>query len=115
MLPATFPGSHAKDRLTIDMEALKHMKVVCEAETSGTILRDYNFPITEYAWREFMDAHITGDARMVIEASTSGKYLTRLLKDHGFEVHMVNPTKMRAIYELYRKTDRYDARILAEI
>ena len=51
---------------------------------------------------------------MVVEASTSGKYAARLLRDHGFKIHLANPDKMKAIYESYKKTDRNDARILAK-
>ncbi|MCL5786078.1 MAG: transposase [Candidatus Thermoplasmatota archaeon] len=77
-------------------------------------MKECDFSNTEEEWNAFMDRHGGTGARIVLEASTSGKYAARLLRGRGFDVHMANPRKMRAIYESYKKTDRNDARILAK-
>lgn len=98
-------------RIGIDIH--KRLEVVCEIENDGRIAKEYSFPNTDEAWNAFMSAH-SADDPIALEASTSGKYAARLLRDHGFDVTMANPGKMKAIYESYKKTDRNDARILAK-
>ena len=100
--------------MIIGMDVHKHKEVVCETDDSGKIVKEYDFDNTEKEWNAFMDQHRKPGTRIVLEASTSGKFAARLLRDHGFEVHMANPRKMSEVYKSYKKTDRNDARILAK-
>ncbi|MGC8563139.1 MAG: IS110 family transposase [Thermoplasmata archaeon] len=100
--------------MIIGIDIHKRKEVVCETDENGKILNEYAFSNTEKEWNAFMEQHREPGMRIALEASTSGKFAARLLRDHGFEVHMANPRKMKAIYESYKKTDRNDARILAK-
>ncbi len=115
VLPAIFPGIiTGGDGLIIAIDVHKRKEVVCETDDGGKIVKEYEFENTEEEWKTFMDWHRGTGARIALESSTTGKYAARLLRDNGFEVHMANPRKMKAIYESYKKTDRNDARILAK-
>jgi len=45
--------------------------------------------------------------------SSYGKYVTGLLKDMGFSVHMADPSKLPVIYKSTKKDDRGDSYKLA--
>ena len=52
---------------------------------------------------------------IVIESSTSGKYLCKELLKLNYKIHLINPAKVPEIYNNYKKTDREDSFQLAEI
>lgn len=52
--------------------------------------------------------------RVVIEAGGHARWITELLEGFGHEVKIVNPRKMRRIYENENKSDVVDARELAD-
>ena len=53
--------------------------------------------------------------RLVIEAGTHSPWVSRLGVECGMEVFVVNPRRLAEISKNERKTDRGDARILAEV
>ena len=55
------------------------------------------------------------DHDIVIESSTSGKYLCKELLKLNYKIHLINPAKVPEIYNNYKKTDREDSFQLAEI
>jgi len=92
----------------VGIDAHKRSCTVCVVE-EGTVRDSFSFPTTREGVREFMDK-IRGKATVVIEASTTGKVLSRMLLDK-YEVHMVAPPERKSSI----KTDRRDAeRIVRE-
>lgn len=57
----------------------------------------------------------TGPARVAIETGTHSPWIYRLLEDLGHEVLVANSRKLRVISESNKKTDRADAKTLAEV
>jgi transposase len=55
-----------------------------------------------------------GPFQAVVEATASYEWLWELLEPLAQRVVLANPKKLRAIAESTRKTDRLDARVLAE-
>ena len=55
------------------------------------------------------------DNNMVIESSTSGKYLSKELLKLNYKIHLINPSKVPEIYNNYKKTDKEDSLKLAEL
>jgi transposase len=92
----------------VGIDAHKKTCTVCVVE-KGTVTDSFSFPTTREVVHGFMEK-IHGKASLVIEASTTGKVLSRMLMEK-YEVHMVAPPeRKRAI-----KTDRRDAeRIVQE-
>ena len=55
------------------------------------------------------------DHDIVIESSTSGKYLCKELLKLNYKIHLINPSKAPGIYNNYKKTDREDSFQLADV
>jgi transposase len=55
------------------------------------------------------------EMRVVLEASTRSRWAAEVLDGLGLEVIVVDPRKVRVIAETKHKTDRTDARILADL
>ena len=55
------------------------------------------------------------DHDMVIESSTSGKYLCKELLKLKYKIHLINPSKVPAISNNYKKTDKEDSFQLADV
>lgn len=66
--------------------------------------------------RAGMDRHFQGKGpwRVVVEAGTPTRWIKKHLESLGHQVKVVNPRKMRVIYENDSKSDVVDARELAE-
>ncbi len=55
------------------------------------------------------------DHDVVIESSTSGKYLSKELSILGYKIHLINPAKVPEIANNYKKTDKEDSFQLADV
>lgn len=53
--------------------------------------------------------------RVLLETGTHSLWVARLLRELGHEVHVLHARTLRAITESRRKTDRLDARMLAQL
>jgi transposase len=62
----------------------------------------------------FADSLVPGD-RVVLEATSNAWAIAHLLERRGVEVVLAHPKKLRAIAEAKVKTDKVDARVLAEL
>jgi len=76
-------------------------------------------PVLERRFRQThagLDRHFQGKGpwRVVLEAGTPTRWIKKHLEGLGHEVKVVNPRKMRVIYENDSKSDVVDARELAE-
>ena len=67
--------------MIIGIDVHKRKEVVCETDDSGKIVNEYDFGNTEKEWNAFMEQHREPGTRIVLEASTSGKFAARLLRD----------------------------------
>ena len=70
---------------------------------------------TQENWNGFMNRYGRECTEIAVEASTSGKYVARLLRDNGFKIHLANPNELKMIFRSNKKTDKNDARILAKL
>lgn len=57
----------------------------------------------------------SGASAVVLEAGSQSPWIDRLGRAAGFEVTVVNPNRLQAVSASVRKTDRNDARLLAEL
>ena len=55
------------------------------------------------------------DHDIVIESSTSGKYLCKELLKLNYKIHLINPSKVPEISNNYKKTDKEDSFQLADV
>ena len=80
---------------------------------SGSVLERFEVATTA----EGLRARFAGRARsrVVLEATGSSPWVSRLLTELGHEVHVANAVRLELITRSHRKTDRLDAELLARL
>jgi len=58
---------------------------------------------------------LTGDAKVAIEASTSGIFVYEYLDGKGIEVHLAHPVLVKSFAKKHVKTDKVDSKVLAHL
>lgn len=81
--------------------------------TEGELMEEVWLKVTEPALQAYFGR--MAPSRVVLEAGTHSPWIKRLLLGLGHEVLVLNPYKVRLIAESTNKTDRVDARTLAEL
>ena len=82
-------------------------------EDNGTIIVQRNMENNMETVNGFFLNYKNHD--IVIESSTSGKYLSKELSMLGYKVHLINPAKVPEIANNYKKTDKEDSFQLADV
>lgn len=81
----------------------------------GTLFASYTVPVTREALRAFAEGQLCSGDRLVMEATTNTWAVAGVLRPFVQEIVISNPLKVRAIAEAKIKTDKVDARVLAEL
>jgi transposase len=92
-----------------------HKKVItaCVMDANRNILRETKlYPGEPHRIAEFFGR--LGEYEVVLEATASYRWFVELLEPTAAEVVLAHPSAMRVIAESSKKTDRHDARTLAE-
>jgi len=85
---------------------------LCMVNAAGERVLERKVPTTQASLGKVFGA--LGPCRVVLEAGTQARWVSGLLEGAGHSVAVVNPRKMRRIYENEDKSDVVDARELAE-
>ncbi len=85
--------------------------IVCTKE--GEVVRKGKVKTNEKEIREFF--YGLKNVKVAIEASTNYSYIVNALAKEGYEVLVAHPLKTRAIAEAKIKSDKIDAKILADL
>jgi len=99
----------------IGIDARKLSESIRVTDDAGTIVDEYKIKNTQENWNGFMNRYGRECTEIAVEASTSGKYVARLLRDNGFKIHLANPNGLKMVFRSNKKTDKNDARILARL
>lgn len=92
-----------------------HKKVItaCVMDANRKIVREAKlYPNEPHRIVEFFEG--LGEYQVVLEATSSYYWFVELLEPTAKELVLANPAKMRVIAESTKKTDKLDARVLAE-
>ena len=81
----------------------------------GTLFASYTVPVTREALRAFAERQLSCADRLAMEATTNTWAVAGVLRPFVQEIVISNPLKVRAIAEAKIKTDKVDARVLAEL
>lgn len=99
----------------IGIDVHKSMVNITEMEEDGEVKRNYEMDNTEESWNRFSEKYMDKKPEIVLEQSTSGKYVARILINRGFTVHMADPSKLYLIYRSSKKNDKEDSYKLAKL
>ena len=101
--------------MIIGLDVHKDMVYVTRMEEDGKITEQYEMKNSEESWNKFVGKYLLEMPEIALEASTSGKYVARLLRDAGFSVHMADPKKLALIFKSSKKNDREDSEKIARL
>lgn len=97
----------------IGMDAHKKFCYATMMDKEGNKIGERRFPTVDGALDAFAES--IGDARVVVEASTTGLRVYEHLDDLGVDICMAHPLKVRAIADAKVKTDKIDSEVLAHL
>ena len=99
--------------MVIGLDVHKRSVYATVMEDNGNIISQKNMENNMETVNEFLS--IYKDHDIVIESSTSGKYLCKELLKLNYKIHLINPAKVPEISNNYKKTDKEDSLKLAEL
>ena len=93
--------------MAMGMDVHKNSITACVMNSEKTVLKTFKFENDE---KELVKIAVEyKDESVLIESSTSGKYVARFLRDHGIEVHLASSKKLSVISKSHKKTDKNDS------
>ena len=99
--------------LTMGIDLGDRHSHTCLVERDGGIRERSRFPTTRNGLEKFLFGRST--MRIVIECGTHSPWVSRLLREHGHEVIVANPRKVRLISHNDKKSDKLDPELLARL
>lgn len=95
------------------LDAHKLSVQVCVKEEHGKVLKEQNYPTHDAGLERLYQT--VKNAKCVIEASTACYQIYDYLRDRGVQVRVAHPKRVKAICSAKLKTDKVDARMLADL
>lgn len=86
---------------------------VCVRDATGDVVNETRIRTTRPGVRKFFGTLVR--CRVALEVGTHSRWIAQELEALGFETYVANARKLRAIYQSDTKTDKCDARFLAEV
>jgi transposase len=99
--------------VTIGLDVGDRNTHVCVLDASRAVVARFDFATTASQLTQALDGF--PGARLVIEAGSQSPWMSRHLRDQGFEVHVADPRRVQLLAQDPRKTDRRDAETLARM
>jgi transposase len=101
-------------KLYAGLDIHKEKLAGCIMDKDGTITREHTFPSSQKAVERFLHGIPSSDITIAIEACGLWRGAHRILTNMGYSVKLANPKKTHDI-ACKKKTDKVDARILADL
>jgi len=98
----------------IGLDVHKRRNQACVMDKSGMIVQERSFLNTKEELDEFLES-LPEDSQIVIEACSVWQPVFEEIEEKGFDVHLAHPSKVKLIAEARVKTDRIDAKVLADL
>lgn len=98
----------------IGLDVHKEDAFVCELGDEGEVLREFRLPSNREAVREYA-SRLGPPDRVALESTTHALAFVDLFREHVGKVVLADARRTKAALRMHRKTDRKDARALAEL
>jgi transposase len=102
------------EKLYAGLDIHKEKFAGCIMDKDGNIIREHTFPSSQKAVERFLNGIPSSDITIAIEACGLWRGAHRILTNMGYSVKLANPKKTHDI-ACQKKTDKVDARILADL
>jgi transposase len=93
----------------------KRLAVFAMVLEDGTLQATHSVAVTREALTQFAASYLTKQDRVAIEATTNTWAVADLLRPWVLDIVISNPLRTKAIADAKIKTDKVDARVLAEL
>lgn len=100
--------------LHVGLDLSRRRLDVCVLDDAGALLAVREAPPDADGLR-LLAASVEGEVRGVVESMTGARFVHDTLEDHGWVVEVADAQRVKALAPLTAKTDRIDARVLAEL
>jgi transposase len=107
-------GSQVTYSRFIGLDLHKQFIQATTLDSDGRMLKQWRFPTTPEAIREFAET-LTKEDAVALESTTNAVPVALLLREHAGRVVISNPMKTKAIAEAKVKTDKVDSQVLADL
>jgi transposase len=98
-------------KVTVGVDLGDKHSFYCVVGGDGGVLEEGKLVTTSAGFQQRFAS--MASARVLLEVGMHSPWVSRLLKDHGHEVVVVDPRKLDLIAQSEKKTDRHDASTLA--
>ena len=98
---------HSEVGLTVGLDVGDEYSYPAVLDSRGHLHEQTRVPTTRKALAEYFG--VVERLRVVIEAGTHSRWISRLLEELGHQVIVANPRRLKLIYQSDSKTDRNDA------
>ena len=99
----------------VGLDVHKRVVQVCIMDAKGNILLQLRFKLTRASLLGFCKGRLWKSDRVALECSTNTWTVVDIIQPYVAEVVVSNPRKTKAIAEAKIKTDKVDARVLADL
>jgi len=108
-------GSRSAGARFVGLDVHKRQITFCMLDAEGRVLRRGQIAATQQAIRAFAQEELRPEDEVALEATTNTWAVVELIEPHVARVVVSNPMATRAIAQAKIKTDRIDARVLADL
>lgn len=99
---------------SVGIDAHKNFSQGCILDEKGNVILEQKFRNEPHNMDMFL-LNVSKDSKIALESSSCWQYIYDYLVDAGYYVVLANPARIRLIAESRKKTDKHDAKILADL
>jgi transposase len=98
----------------VGLDVHKRFDQACVMNKSGMIVQEQKFLNTKEELDKFLES-LPKDSKIAMEACSVWQPVFEEMEEKGFDVHLAHPSKVKLIAEARVKTDKIDAKVLAQL
>lgn len=98
----------------VGLDVHKNFSQGCILDEQGSVILEQKFRNEPHHLDLFL-LNARKDSKIALESSSCWQYVYDYLADAGYDVVLANPSRVRLIAESRKKTDKHDAKILADL
>jgi len=106
-------GNTRQSDVTIGLDLGDKRSQAAVLDAQGEVVEEFSLATTQLGLQRALAAY--SGCLVVLEVGTHSPWVSRLLKERGFQVITANPRQVRLISQSQRKSDNFDAQILARL
>lgn len=105
----------SKHTMYVGLDTHKKFSQGCVLDKEGRVILEQKFRNDPHSMDMFLLNVKKEDSKIALESSSCWQYVYDYLTDAGYDVVLANPSRIRLIAESRKKTDKNDAKILADL